>query len=399
LRRIATLVARGAPQEEVFAAVVEEIVQLLGVSLAIMGRYESDATLTAVARSGGPRDHLPVGSRRTLGGNNLGTIVFQTGRPARAGRYADHASGPIGLDAREAGIRSSVAAPITVEGRIWGVIAAGWTLDRALPADTEARLAAFTELSATAVANAESRAGLARLAEEQAALQRVATLVARGMRQDELFAVVTEEIGRLLPAEYAYLGRYESDRALVIVGAWDEGAREYLAVGSRRAVGGNNLVTIVFETGRSARMNNYGDASGPLGIDARERGVRSGVGTPVMVEGRLWGSLSPVRVVSSRCRWMLRRVWVRSRIWSRRRSRMPRAGVGSPGWPRCRRRCGASRRWWPGVGRPRRCLQRLSTRSCSCFRSITPVWPATSPMVWSHPSPPGARPTFPLGAA
>jgi len=238
LRRIATLVARGASQEEVFAAVVEEIVQLLGVSLAIMGRYESDATLTTVARSGGPRDHLRVGSRRTLGGNNLGTIVFQTGRPARADRYADHASDPIGLDAREAGIRSSVAAPITVEGRIWGVIAAGWTLDRALPADTEARLAAVTEPLATAVANAESRAGLARLAEEQAALQRVATLVARGMRQDELFAAVPEGVGRLLPAEYAYLGRYEPDGALVVVGAWDEGAGDYLPVGSRRGVGG-----------------------------------------------------------------------------------------------------------------------------------------------------------------
>jgi signal transduction histidine kinase len=289
LRRVATLVAQGRPQEEVFAAVVDEIMQLLEVGSAIMGRYESDRTLTSVARSGGPPDHLPVGSRRKLGGNNLGSIVFKTGRPARADRYVDHASGPLGLDAREAGIRSSVATPITVEGRLWGMIAAGSTLDQPLPEDTEARLSSFTVLVAMAVANAESRAGLAQLAEEQTALRRVATLVARGMGQDELFAVVTEQVGRLLPAEYAHVGRYEPDGTLVVVGAWDDRAGEHIVVGSRRRVGGKNLVTSVFEAGRSARMDDYAEASGPLGIGARERGVRSAVGTPIMVEGRVWG--------------------------------------------------------------------------------------------------------------
>jgi len=289
LRRVATLVARGTAPEEVFAAVVDEIVQLLGTGSAIMGRYESDGTLTCVARSGGPPDHLPVGSRRKLGGNNLGTIVVQTGRSARADGYADLASGPLGLDVRNVGIRSSVATPITVEGRLWGVVAAGSSLDQQLPADTEARLASFTELLATAVANAESRAGLARLAEEQAALRRVATLVAHGMQQDDLFAVVTEEVGRLLPAECAHLGRYEPDGTLVVVGAWDNGAGTPVPLGRRQGVGGQNLVTIVLETGRSARMDNYAEASGALGVGARERGVRSAVGTPIIVEGRVWG--------------------------------------------------------------------------------------------------------------
>jgi signal transduction histidine kinase len=176
-----------------------------------------------------------------------------------------------------------------VEGRLWGLIAAGAQGKQPLPDDTETRLASFTDLLATAVANAESRAALARLAEEQAALRRVATLVARGTRQDELFAVVTEEVGLLLPAEYAHLGRYERDGGLLVVGAWDGGPGVYLPVGSRRPVGGKNVVTSVFETGRSARMDNYGDASGSLGVRARERGVRSAVATPIVVEGRMWG--------------------------------------------------------------------------------------------------------------
>jgi GAF domain-containing protein len=87
----------------------------------------------------------------------------------------------MGDRARERGVRSSVAAPIIVEGRLWGQIGAGSTGERPLPPDTEARLADFTELVATAIANAESRAGLARLAQEQAALRRVATLVAGGI--------------------------------------------------------------------------------------------------------------------------------------------------------------------------------------------------------------------------
>ncbi|HWG11698.1 MAG TPA: GAF domain-containing protein, partial [Streptosporangiaceae bacterium] len=96
-----------------------------------------------------------------------------------------------GLAERPAGgFRSSVGVPISVEGRPWGLILVAYTRDQQLPADTEARLTSFTELVATAIANTESRASLARLAEEQAALWRVATLVARGAAPEEVFTAV-----------------------------------------------------------------------------------------------------------------------------------------------------------------------------------------------------------------
>ena len=182
LRRVATLVARGVPPEEVFAAVTEEVGRLLSVEYAGLGRYEPDGTMTIVAGSGRRGDHVPVGRRWSLGGNNISTLVFETGRPARIDDYAD-ASGPLGVAAREDGVGSGVGTPVIVEGRLWGVMAIYSTLGQPLSADTEARLANFTELVATAIANAESRAELARLAEEQAALRRVATLVARGCRR------------------------------------------------------------------------------------------------------------------------------------------------------------------------------------------------------------------------
>jgi GAF domain-containing protein len=288
LRRVATLVARGTPQEEVFAAVVEEVVRLPGADLAVMGRYASDCTLTSVARSGGSRDHLPVGSRRKLGGKNLGTIVFETGRPARVDRYADASSGPLGIAAHEEGIRSSVATPIMVEGRLWGVIAAGSTLHQLLPADTEARLGSFTELVATAVANAEGRAELARLADEQAALRRVATLVARGTAPEEVFSAVTEEVVRVLPVDSARLGRYESDRTITFV-AVSGMTGSVFPTGVPLALEGRNISTVVARTARAARIDNYADASGRIGDAFREDGVRSAVGIPITVEGRLWG--------------------------------------------------------------------------------------------------------------
>ncbi len=157
LRRVATLVARGVPPEELFAAVVEETGRLFSVEYVAMGRYEPDGTLTIVAGSDRAGDHFPVGSRWALGGKNLGTLVFETGRPARLS-LAD-VSGPIG-GVRPEGVGSGVGAPVIVEGRLWGLLIAGGTPEQPLPADIEARLANFTELMATAIANAQSRAEL-----------------------------------------------------------------------------------------------------------------------------------------------------------------------------------------------------------------------------------------------
>lgn len=123
------------------------------------------------------------------------------------------------------------------------------------------------------------------LSEEQAALRRVATLAARGTRQDELFTAVTEEICRLLPVDFAILGRYEHHGTGTVVATW--GSPDRFPVGSRWNLEGKNLATSVFETGRSARADRYADASGEIGVDARESGFRSGVGAPITVEGRL----------------------------------------------------------------------------------------------------------------
>jgi signal transduction histidine kinase len=292
LRRVATLVAQATPPEAVFAAVAEEVGQLLPVDSATMGRYESDGTLTFVAHWGRAVARFPVGTRRTLGGHNLGTLVFESGRPARIDRYADSSSGALGVVVREAALRSAVGTPIIVDGRLWGLIAAGSSLEQPLPPDTETRLASFTELVATAVASTDGRAALARLAEEQAALRRVATLVAEATAPEEVFAAVAEEVGRLLAVDFAILVRYDPKDTLEVVGTWTKtGAAAPTPVGGQLPLGGRNVTTVVYQTGLPARID-YSDVSGVIGqVASQDWGLRSSVGVPVSAESRLWGCM------------------------------------------------------------------------------------------------------------
>ena len=292
LRRVATLVARGAAPEEVFTAVAEEVGQLLPVDQAALCRYEPDGALTFVSQWGKVTAHFPVGSRWMLGGHNVGTLVFQTGRPARVDYDAKSSSGPLGAGIREAGLRSAIGTPIIVEGRLWGTISVASRREQPLPADAEADLVSFTELVATAIANTESRAAMARLAEEQAALRRVATLVAQATAPQQVFAAVSEEVGRLLAADFAILVRYDLPDTLEVVGAWTRtGAPAPTPVGGRLPLGGRNVTTMVYQTGRPSRID-YRDVSGVIGqVASRDWGLRSSIGVPVSAESRLWGCM------------------------------------------------------------------------------------------------------------
>ncbi|HEY1776252.1 MAG TPA: GAF domain-containing protein [Solirubrobacteraceae bacterium] len=292
LRRVATLVARAAPQEQVFAAVAEEVGRVLPVEFAILSRYEADGSLTILAGSGTSVANFPAGSRWSLGGKNVSTLVFETSLPVRIDDYPNRSSGPIGVSGREQGVRSAVATPITVEGQLWGVMTVGSTVEELpLPADIEARLGQFTELLATALANTESRTALARLAEEQAALRRVATLVAAGASPQDVFASVVEEVGQLLPVDLANMFRYGADRTQTFVATWGRTGVRF-PPGERWPLGGKNVATIVFETRRPTRIEDYSDASGPVSLVARETDLRSAVGAPIIVEGHLWGAIA-----------------------------------------------------------------------------------------------------------
>jgi PAS domain S-box-containing protein len=156
LRRVATAVARGGSPDDVFAATVAELHAVVAADSTALMRYEADGSGTLLATLG--ESGFEVGSGIQLIGDSPTAEVRRTGRTARIDNF-EHASGPISERLRASGLSSGVAAPIFVEGRLWGVMASAWT-GSPPPRDAEARVAQFTDLVGTAIANAESRAEL-----------------------------------------------------------------------------------------------------------------------------------------------------------------------------------------------------------------------------------------------
>jgi signal transduction histidine kinase len=294
LRRVATLVAGATPPREVFAAVAQEVGRLLGVNATHIGRYEGDGTVTGVGAWSADAAHVSLGTRVTLDEASVSSLVFRSRRPARMDDY-DDAVGHVADVTRELGIVSAVGAPVVVDGSLWGVMVASSNDPEPLPADTESRIAAFTQLVATAISTTEARAEVARLAEEQAALRRVATLVARQASSTEVFTKVAEEVGRLLGAQSAWMLFYEPDGNVTVVASWGPGGSD-LPAGARFSIDGDSVVALVCRTGRATRMDDYTHAAGETGDIARNLGLRSAVGSPIVVGGRLWGAMTAVSV-------------------------------------------------------------------------------------------------------
>jgi signal transduction histidine kinase len=160
LRRVATLVAREAPPYEVFAAVAAEVEQLLGVGHALLYRYEADGNASLLAQSGDIPIGYAIGEHIPLDGDSVTARVRSTERPARMDDYS-HADGELGTRVYALGIRSVVGAPIVVKGRLWGVLMVASKDAEPLPAAVEERIASFTDLVATAIANIQARTDLA----------------------------------------------------------------------------------------------------------------------------------------------------------------------------------------------------------------------------------------------
>ncbi len=294
LRRVATLVARGAPPAEVFATVTSEVGRLVGAAAAGLSRYETDGTATVLgswASTGGY--YMDLGTRFVLDPGTAAMLVFETRGPGRISSD-EGVDGSVAAAGGTAGWRSAVGAPVIVEERLWGVVGVVSTSDRPIAPDTEERLAEFTELVATAIANSESREELNWLAEEQAALRRVATLVARGTPSEGLFAVVAEEVGRVVHVPLVSIVCYEADGSATERASFSEQGQLF-PVGTRWSLDGTNVVADVRESGRPARINDYSGLEGAIAQTVRRAGIRSTVGIPIVVAGRLWGAM----VVSS----------------------------------------------------------------------------------------------------
>ena len=165
LRRVATVVAREGDLEEIGRVVAEEATILLGATGSAVYRFESSELATCVAAHPPAAEGAVVSPTMSIGGT---TATGRTARTGEAARVDDYGQLPLDDSVEQvlaAGLRSGIAAPLSSGGRVWGALTAGSSEPRAFGPAAERRLAAFAELAAIAVANAEARAELARLAE------------------------------------------------------------------------------------------------------------------------------------------------------------------------------------------------------------------------------------------
>jgi signal transduction histidine kinase len=163
----------------------------------------------------------------------------------------------------------------------------------AIAALTSLLLAALTaERSRATAALATSEAAQRSLADEQAALRRVATLVASEAAPGEVFERVTQEVARLLGVSSASVVRYDGGGSATVVGVWSGDGLPTIPVGSTIDLDGDTVVARVLRSSSPQRVDRYDETSGSLADTLRRFGYRAAVAAPVTVGGRLWGALA-----------------------------------------------------------------------------------------------------------
>jgi signal transduction histidine kinase len=292
----------------VFTAVADELGQLIGAEATFVSRVdppgpspggpgapetsgdrpEPEGYTTVAGSYGRVADEVPVGFRTRLQPGMATTAAIQTGRSVRVNGES-LANGPFGPIVGKLGVHAAIATPIVVEGRYWGVTVAA-TSREDFPAGTESRMADFMELAATAVANAQADQELRELADTQAALRRLAMLIARGEPPEAIFAAATREALRHFGNGTARMIRYEPDGTATLVA--NEGTTgPHVRVGERwEGYPLTGLTAAVLRTGQATRIDDYRDVPG--GEPYLREGLRSAAAMPIHVNGRLWGMIA-----------------------------------------------------------------------------------------------------------
>jgi signal transduction histidine kinase len=197
LRRVATLVAQGAPSDQLLSSVVREVDHVLGASSTRLARYDGGEVTVVI--SSGADDQIPVGAAWPIDGDHIAGRVYRTGRTARRDS-SDGVTGYLGSELRKMGVRAAIGAPIVVDGHLWGTMVPYW-IDHDPPPDIEQRLSQFTDLIATAIANTASRSELTAsrarvVASADEARRRIERDLHDGAQQRLVHTVITLKMAR-----------------------------------------------------------------------------------------------------------------------------------------------------------------------------------------------------------
>jgi signal transduction histidine kinase len=287
LRRVATLVAGGATESELAAAVSRELGRLFGAQRANTLRWDGDTIRVIGDWSAESGEMQAAGRVLPFGGDTISARIVESAAPSRVDSAADMQTEFAKRRWAELGLQASIGAPIVVDGKVWGVVTASRTQPGdPFPPDAEHQLGDFAALVAQAIVNAEARRETAELVAEQSALRRIATLVAAGRPQAEVLDAVTSEVRRLFGASTVNLVRWEGvqDEVVIVASSCDPDTLP-VEVGSLYHPAPGSATIAVLETGFASRS----EESSP------ERGLCSVIAAPVIIKASLLGALAASR--------------------------------------------------------------------------------------------------------
>jgi signal transduction histidine kinase len=132
------------------------------------------------------------------------------------------------------------------------------------------------------------------LLDEQAALRRVATMVASDTPAATLFDRVCEELAHVLGVNNTDMIRYEDESSATVVGTWAASGTPFFPVGERIPVEGQTVSAKLRRTGLPQRVDDYLAVEGEFAQRLREVGIRSAVGAPINFGGGLWGAIMAI---------------------------------------------------------------------------------------------------------
>ena len=286
LRRVATLVAQDADPQTVFAAVSFEAARILGVGAVSLIRWDPQIELfTKIFGTHGDRAAIADGASWPVEDCPEGELILKTQRPVRIDDWTS-LPGPVAALHVERGFGQAVAAPIILDGTVWGHIAAFGEAGDVLAPGSESKLADFTQLMAAAIANAQTREELrSQAAEQGAALRRVGTLVSQRALPNTVFHAVALEASRALKVRRVDVGRRLPDGSVTLLGTTAP------ADGSDPgfSASGTYVTRRVAAVGGPTRIDDWTTLSDRDAEVAAYEGFRSVVGAPIWVEGSLWG--------------------------------------------------------------------------------------------------------------
>jgi PAS domain S-box-containing protein len=255
-----------------------------GTALRVDGVYVAD-------REDGEEFAAAVREMRLRPGEGLAGRVWRSGEPAWVPDLTSAGPFPPVPPKQAGGRRGTLAFPVVSDGEVRLILQLSSDDPTAPDQGTLDLLESTFQNVLQFAERREAESAERRLAAEQAALRRVATLIAQGAEPERVFQAVTTEVGQLFGAETTNMVQYRPEgTSATLLGGWTAGVAS-IEAGTVLQLDGEAAISQIRETGRPVRIDDYTQLTGALASQVRELGARAAVAAPIMVQGYLWGAM------------------------------------------------------------------------------------------------------------